>query len=76
MNIPEIVKEYVVKHCKRMPETQKEVDEYLDLINHAKEYEQSLMIKVAVGERMMKRLGIKTPDEIKKEGQVLFNNRH
>lgn len=72
MNIPEIVKQYVLKHCKRMPETQEEIDQYLDLINHAKDYEKSVEIKNAVGERMMKRLGIKTPAQIKEDGKRLF----
>lgn len=56
-----------------MPETQAEVDEYLDLINHANEYETALLIKSKVGEKMMKRLGLKTPNEIKAEGQKMFN---
>ena len=67
ISIPEIVKQYVLDNCGRMPETQKEIDQYLDLINHAKEYADSLVISKAVGKRFMKKLGIKTPEQIKKD---------
>lgn len=63
--IPEIVKEYVLKTCGRMPETDQEIDQYLDLINHAKEYAKAVEIEQLVGKRFMKKFGIKTPDEIK-----------
>lgn len=73
MTIPEIVKEYVLKNCKRMPETKEEVDEYLDLINHAKEYEKALYIKATgLSKKMIKKLGFKTPEEVKAEGSRLF----
>lgn len=72
MGIPEIVKRHVLKKYGRMPETQKEIDQYLDLINYAKEYVKSLEISSLIGKRMMKKLGIKTPEEIKKEVQKLF----
>ena len=73
VDIPQIVKEHVLKYCKRMPETQQEVDEYLDLINHGKKYAESIAIQNLLGKRYMKKLGFKTPDEIKKEGKLLFN---
>lgn len=55
-----------------MPETQEEVDQYLDLINHAKEYEDSVSMKNLIGEKMMKKLGFKTPSEIIKKGNKIF----
>lgn len=73
MDIPEIVKQHVLKHNKRMPETQQEIDQYLDLINHAKGFSQALIIEKILSKNMMKRLGFKTSDEIKKEGQQQFN---
>jgi hypothetical protein len=73
MNIPEIVKQHVLKHNKRMPETKNEIDQYLDLINHAKEYSNSLFIAGCLSKRMMKKLGFKTSNEIKEEGKKLFN---
>lgn len=51
-----------------MPETDKEIDEYLDLINHAKEYADALIIKDAIGVKAMKKWGVKTTEEIKKQG--------
>lgn len=71
-NIPGIVKEYVLKNCKRMPESQKEIDEYLDLINHAKEYETALILQNKFSKKFLERLGVKTPDQIKEEGKILF----
>jgi len=65
--IPEIVQEFVLKTQGRMPETNKEIDEYLDLINHAKEYATAFQIQQIMSKRMMKRLGFKTCDEIKKQ---------
>lgn len=67
-SIPEIVKEYVLKTCGRMPETDKEIDDYLDLINHAKEYKEAFEMEQLISKGMMKRLGFKTTDEIKKIG--------
>ena len=72
MNIPEIVKEYVLKNNKRMPETESEINAYLDLINHAKKYAESISVSLVLTKRMMKKLGFKTTDEIKKEGEELF----
>ena len=34
MNIPDIVKQHVLKTQGRMPENQQEIDDFLDLINH------------------------------------------
>ena len=73
MNIPEIVRQYVLKTQGRMPETQKEIDEYLDLINHSIKYAESVIIKNITGERFMEKFGIKTPEQIKKEGEIKFN---
>jgi hypothetical protein len=72
MTIPDIVKEHVLKNCGRMPETQQEVDEYLDLINHAKKYEESLILTQKLGKRAMKKWGLKKPDQVKEEGKKLF----
>ena len=72
-SIPEIVKEYVLKHCKRMPETEEEVNEYLDLINHCKRYEASVLLSSKLSKKWMKKLGVKTPKEIIEEGKTLFN---
>lgn len=66
-SIPDIVKEHVLNTQGRMPETDQEIDDYLDLINHAKEYADALDIQQLIGKRMMKRFGMKTPDQIKKE---------
>jgi hypothetical protein len=73
IDIPQIVKEYVLKNCGRMPETQQEVDQYLDLINHGKKYAESFVMQGLIGKRYMKKLGFQTPEEIKKEGKVIFN---
>jgi hypothetical protein len=72
MDIPEIVKEFVLKHCKRMPETQQEIDQYLDLINHAKDYQTSLVLSNLISKKMLKKLGFKSPNQIKEEGKKLF----
>jgi hypothetical protein len=72
MNIPEIVRQHVLKYNKRMPETQDEIDQYLDLINHAKEFSNSLFIAGSLSKKMLKKLGLKTPNEIKEEGKKLF----
>lgn len=72
MTIPDIVKEHVLKTCGRMPETQKEIDDYLDLINHAKEYETSMILTKAIGKRSMKKWGLKTPEEVKVDGKKIF----
>jgi hypothetical protein len=74
MNIPDIVKIHVLKHNGRMPETQEEVDGYLDLISHAKEYEKSLLLSSKLSKGFMKKFGFKTPDEVKKEGKQLFSH--
>jgi hypothetical protein len=68
--IPEIVKEHVLKTCGRMPESEKEVNDYLDLINHTKEYSEAYKIELAIGKKAMKKLGFKTCDEIKKEFKI------
>jgi hypothetical protein len=75
MEIPEIVKEYVLKTCIRMPETEQEIDQYLDLINHAKQYETSLVISAIISKKMFKKLGFKSPSEIKKEGEKMFSKK-
>ena len=67
MNIPEIVKNHVLQNCGRMPETQEEIDQYLDLINHSKEYAKALELKRLMGLKMMGKLGFKTPSEVKAE---------
>lgn len=72
--IPEIVKEHVLKTQGRMPETNKEIDDYLDLINHAKEYSQAFEMQHLIGKRMMKKLGFKTCEEIKREG-IVFHKK-
>jgi len=63
--IPDIVKEFVLKTQGRMPETNEEMDEYLDLINHAKEYETAVAMKSLLGVKAMKKWGLETPEEIK-----------
>jgi|GEM_PF-7062578 len=67
MNIPEIVKEYVLRTNGRMPESQDEIDKYLDLINHSKEYAEAFEMKQYLSKGFMKKFGFKTTDEIKKE---------
>ncbi len=64
--IPDIVKEFVLEQCGRMPETDKEIDDYLDLINLSKEYVKALEMEQLISKRMMRKLGFKTTDEIKK----------
>lgn len=75
--IPEIVKDFVLETCGRMPETDKEIDDYLDLINHAKEFETAFILEQKISKKFLKKLGVKTTDEIKKEGKTMFqaNNR-
>lgn len=65
--IPEIVKEFILKKYGRMPETDEEIDHYLDLINHGEEYKKALILKNALGAKAMKKWGLKTPEEIKTE---------
>ena len=67
-SIPEIVREYVIKTSRRMPQTNEEIDQYLDLINHSKEYAEAFKTQKIIGKRMMNQLGFKTTDEIKKSG--------
>lgn len=71
--IPEIVKEHVLKTCGRMPETDDEIDDYLDLINYAKEYAEAFDVQQLIGKKMMKQFGLKTCEEIKKSPPK-FNN--
>lgn len=59
MDIPKIVKQHVLKTQGRMPETDDEVNEYLDLINHAKEYANKLFMAKVLGKAGMKRLGLR-----------------
>lgn len=75
MNIPDIVKQHVLKHCKRMPETQEEVDQYLDLINHLKEYETAVILNNALGKKFLNRFGIDTPNDVKANGKKLFGKQ-
>ena len=63
--IPEIVKEYVLDTCGRMPESDKEIDEYLDLINHAKEYQTAFILEQKFSKKFLKKFGVKGTDEIK-----------
>lgn len=65
--IPEIVKEYVMETCGHMPETDEEIDQYLDLINHAKKYSEAVEMEQIMSKRFMKRFGFKTTNDIKKE---------
>lgn len=51
-----------------MPETDQEINDYLDLINHLKKYQEAVALKNSIGIKMMKKLDLKTPDQIKKEG--------
>ena len=67
-NVPEIVKQYVLNSEGRMPETQSEIDDYLDLINHAKKYSAAFEMEQVISKSFMKKLGFKTTDEIRKEG--------
>lgn len=76
MTIPDIVKEYVLKHCKRMPETQAEIDDYLDLINHGKKYQTALMLEQKVSKKFLKKLGFQTSDEIKKINPLVKTQTH
>ena len=66
--IPEIVKEYVLKHEGRMPETEEEINIYLDLINHGKEYAAAFEMERLIGKKLMKKFGLKSPAQIIKEG--------
>lgn len=63
--IPEIVKEHVLKTQGRMPETEQEINDYLDLINHSKEYADAFEMEQLISKKMMKKLGFKTIDELK-----------
>lgn len=65
--VPEIVKEFVLQTQGRMPETDQEIDDYLDLINHAKEYQTSFALEQTISKKLMKKLGFKTTDEIKNQ---------
>lgn len=64
-DIPEIVKEFVLEKCGRMPQTDKEIDDYLDLINHAKEYQTAFILEQKFSKAFLKKLGFKTTEEIK-----------
>jgi hypothetical protein len=65
--MPEIVKEFVLSTQGRMPQTDEEIDEYLDLINHGEEYKKALIIQREIGIKAMRKWGIETPEEIKKK---------
>jgi hypothetical protein len=67
MNIPEIVKQHVIETQGRMHETQQEIDDYLDLINHAKEYAEAFEMQQYLSKQCMKKFGFKTTDEIRRE---------
>lgn len=71
--IPEIVKEFVIEKCGRMPETDKEIDDYLDLINHAKEYQTALILESKFSKKFLKRFGVKTSEEVKKDNPFKNN---
>lgn len=73
MDVPEIVKQHIIKTQGRMPETQEEVDDYLDLINHSKAYILAYEVERLVGKKFAKKIGFKTTDEIKREGEKRFN---
>lgn len=68
----DIVKEHILKHTGRIPETEQEINQYLDIINHAKEYQKALILQDTIGVPMMKKLGIKTPKQIIEEGKKMF----
>lgn len=61
----EMANEWVLDKCGRMPETDEEMNQFLDLINHIEEYQKSIRIRDMIGEDFMKKLGFKTPEEIK-----------
>lgn len=65
--IPEIVKEHVLRTQGRMPQSQQEVNDYLDLINHSKEYSEAFQMEQLIGRKMMKKLGFKNIDELKQQ---------
>lgn len=48
-----------------MPQTAQEFDDFLDLVNHSKEYAEAVKIESAIGRRIMKKLGFQNVDEIK-----------
>lgn len=61
----DIVTDWVMGKCGRMPITEDEVNQYLDLINHCEEYQKALRIERMIGVDFMKKLGFRTPSEIK-----------
>ena len=63
------IADIVIKFLKdrRGGELPKDTDYTLDLINHAKRYRQALIYKELMGVKMMRRLGFKTPEEVKDE---------
>ncbi|HUX56144.1 MAG TPA: hypothetical protein VMV77_04170 [Bacteroidales bacterium] len=67
MDIPEIVKQYIIETQGRMPETEKEIDDYLDLINHSKRYAEAFEMEQYMSKDFMKKFGFKTTDEIRNE---------
>ena len=71
--IPEIVNDYVLKTQGRMPETDQEVNDYLNLITHANEYATAFEHEQYMDKGFMKKFGIKTTDEIRKEGINIGN---
>lgn len=73
-DIPEIVKAHVLRNCGRLPETQEEIDEYLDLINNAKEYETAIILESKFSKKYLKKMGIKSSVQIKEEGEKLFSH--
>lgn len=72
MDYAKLVKDHIEKFNGRMPRSEEEWDLYLDLMNHAKNYANSCMLAQKIGIKAMKKWGVKTPDEIKAEGEKYF----
>lgn len=66
--IPEIVKEHVLKTQGRMPESDEEIDQYLDLINHGKDYAEAKILESVFSKKFLKKFGVESSETIKKKG--------
>ncbi len=71
--IHEIVREYVVETHGRMPKSDVEIDYYLDLISHAKEYSEAFEMEQLIDKRLMEKLGFKTTNQIAKKGNDIIS---
>ena len=73
-NIPEIAKKYILETCGRMPESDDEINDFLDLINMCKEYAVAFEMERHMTKRFIRKIGFKTTNELKVEMKERFSH--